>query len=277
MNYDSMLILHRTPNWRAVAQNGLADLALIRGRLADAERLRREAMASHEVRGAPDGYLTGALHLAAVDLRHRNDQRAALRRIDSALARHPLSTVPVIDRPYVTLAQLYARARRVDAARRMMTEYTESVDSVLRREDATKHGAAGAIALAEGRVDDASAAFRLLAAEGTGPFPGVAQLAELFDQMGNVDSALVYYRRFIDAHDRFAATLLVLTDVAADAAIVVGPYYRRLGELHQQRGDREKAIEYYKRFVDLWKDADPELQPLVRDVRSRIGTLSGNR
>ena len=116
-----------------------------------------------------------------------------------------------------------------------------------------------------------------LAAEGTGPFPGVAQLAELFDQVGNVDSALVYYHRFIEAHDRFAATLLILTDVAADAAVVVGPYYRRLGELHRQRGDREKAIEYYKRFVELWKEADPELQALVRDVRSRIVTLTRDR
>jgi hypothetical protein len=28
-----------------------------------------------------------------------------------------------------------------------------------------------------------------------------------------------------------------------------------------QSGDRGKAIEYYTRFVELWKDADPGLQP----------------
>jgi len=32
---------------------------------------------------------------------------------------------------------------------------------------------------------------------------------------------------------------------------------RRLGELHAARGDHAKAGEYYGRFVDLWKDADP--------------------
>ena len=36
------------------------------------------------------------------------------------------------------------------------------------------------------------------------------------------------------------------------------------------RIDRTKALEYYGRFVDLWKDADAELQPRVADVRKRI-------
>jgi tetratricopeptide (TPR) repeat protein len=277
MYYDSLLRVHRAANWRVVAQNGLADLALIRGRLADAERWRQEAMMANEARGAPDGYLAGALHLARVDLRHRNDPGAALHRIESALARHPLATIPVIDRPYVSLAELYAAAGRVADARRMLTAYNASEDSALRRADAARHGAAGAIALAEGRMDDALAAFRMLAAEGTGPFPGIVQLAELFDRAGKADSAIVYYERFISAHDRFAATLLILSDVAADAALVIGPSYRRLGELHERRGDREKAIDYYTRFVELWKDADPELQPQVRDVRSRLVTLARTR
>ena len=34
---------------------------------------------------------------------------------------------------------------------------------------------------------------------------------------------------------------------------------------------------YYTRFVDLWKDADAELQPAVRDVRGRIARLAGER
>jgi len=49
---------------------------------------------------------------------------------------------------------------------------------------------------------------------------------------------------------------------------------RRLGELYEARGDRERAREYYGRFVDLWKGADPELQPQVRDIKRRIGELT---
>ncbi len=41
--------------------------------------------------------------------------------------------------------------------------------------------------------------------------------------------------------------------------------------------DSQKAVEYYDRFVELWKDADEELQPVVRDVRARIARLVGER
>jgi hypothetical protein len=55
------------------------------------------------------------------------------------------------------------------------------------------------------------------------------------------------------------------------------PTLKRLGELYEQRGNREKALEYYGRFVDLWTDADPELQPIVRDVKRRMARLAGEK
>ena len=36
-----------------------------------------------------------------------------------------------------------------------------------------------------------------------------------------------------------------------------------------------RALEYYGRFVALWKDADPVLQPAVREVRGRMAALAG--
>lgn len=50
--------------------------------------------------------------------------------------------------------------------------------------------------------------------------------------------------------------------------------YERLGELYDARGEREKAIDFYTRFVQLWANADPELQPSVRGVRARLAKLS---
>ena len=38
---------------------------------------------------------------------------------------------------------------------------------------------------------------------------------------------------------------------------------------------RERAAAYYNEFVELWLDADPELQPQVEDVRRRIANLIG--
>jgi hypothetical protein len=58
-------------------------------------------------------------------------------------------------------------------------------------------------------------------------------------------------------------------------AHAVAATLQRLGALYAARGDRAKAREYYGRFVDLWKDADPELQPLVVDARAALRQLSG--
>ena len=38
-------------------------------------------------------------------------------------------------------------------------------------------------------------------------------------------------------------------------------------------GDRDKAADYYGRFIELWKGADPELQPAMREVRNRLAPL----
>ncbi len=41
--------------------------------------------------------------------------------------------------------------------------------------------------------------------------------------------------------------------------------------------DLQKAVEYYDKFGELWKDADAELQPVVQDVWERIARLVGER
>ena len=52
---------------------------------------------------------------------------------------------------------------------------------------------------------------------------------------------------------------------------------QRLGEMYEAKGNVDKAITHYQAFVELWKSADPELQPRVRDVRGRIERLQRRR
>jgi hypothetical protein len=54
----------------------------------------------------------------------------------------------------------------------------------------------------------------------------------------------------------------------------LGPALRRAGELYEARGDRGRAVESYQKFVALWRDADPVLQPQVADVRKRLVELT---
>ena len=50
----------------------------------------------------------------------------------------------------------------------------------------------------------------------------------------------------------------------------------RLGEIYEARGDRARAAERYGQFVELWKGADPELQPRVTEAQaSPRGTRGG--
>ena len=39
---------------------------------------------------------------------------------------------------------------------------------------------------------------------------------------------------------------------------------------------RRKAGHYYARFVELWKDCDPELRPQVDEARRRLAKLSAD-
>jgi hypothetical protein len=51
----------------------------------------------------------------------------------------------------------------------------------------------------------------------------------------------------------------------------------RHGDLYEKRGDTTNAIRYYAKFVDLWKDADPELQPRVEAARRAMEALWTDR
>jgi len=49
--------------------------------------------------------------------------------------------------------------------------------------------------------------------------------------------------------------------------------HQRLGELWEQKGDKQRAMGHYLKFVELWKNADPALQPKVSEARRRIARL----
>lgn len=47
-----------------------------------------------------------------------------------------------------------------------------------------------------------------------------------------------------------------------------------LARLALGRGDGRAALAGFRgRLVDLWKNADPDLQPIVRDVKQRLARL----
>jgi len=254
-----------TQGWQTAS---LFALAQVRGRLGAAAAEGRRAMDVSERRGLPGSYLGGAVQLATMQLRFEQSPALARRTVAAALARHPLATIPVEDRPYDSLIMFLAEAGDVDRARRLLVEYEAAVPEGIRRSNTFRHAAVAAIALAEGRRADAIRSYRTWYDESGCARCGLYELARVYDQAGQLDSVLAISAR--------ADSTLGLFRLFEDLWSLPG-MYKRLGELYEQRADSAKAREYYRKFVDLWKDADPVLQPTVRDVRHRLDKLTAER
>jgi tetratricopeptide (TPR) repeat protein len=53
------------------------------------------------------------------------------------------------------------------------------------------------------------------------------------------------------------------------------PLHEQRARLYERLGDRDKAAEHYRRFIRLWGNADPALQPRVEAARAAITRLEG--
>ena len=186
--------------------------------------------------------------------------------VKNALQRTPLSGFAPLDRPYVALAQTYALAGRPDLAREMLADFEQVASSY--SEDAAiraRHEISSAIALAEKNYVDAA---REAKAADVGtciacmlPVIGIA-----YDLAQQPDSAIAAFSRYVNSTS-------ILGRFPTDRFFLAGSY-KRLGELLEAKGDRAGAAHNYAKFVELWKNADPALQPQVADVRKRLVRLS---
>jgi len=278
-DYDSALTLAKAfrdaqrgnGQWEVAATEQLMELELARGQLALA---RRDLLQAWEEGVALGLTFTRTQSREEFEgdaranelLWYHDDPRGAVRLEDELLRKHPTAAKPPARRGYVNLASFYARAGEPARAREFLRRFEAEVPEQVRKDaESWYHDALSNIALAEGRKDDAIAEQRLAFEKRVGCEPcRLFSLAEVYDRTSQADSAVALYQRYL------AAPSLVRLGQDASYLWVV---YRRLGALHEERGDRQKALDYYNRFVELWKDADPDLQPLVAEARQSMARL----
>ena len=264
--YRDLALKTRDPIFQSLASFGLSRIALTRGKLADSERETREGIEVSERRGLPGVALASAADLALVAVVYRGDSAGALRIMDTALRQHPLEAVPALDRPGADIALVYAVAGQRARARQLLAAYESQVPEGIRRGRWEWYQARGWLALVEGRPRDAIAAFTQGRNADSCPDCGAWDEGVAYERANLPDSALAAYER---AADR-GTTWKPIAD-----AWGLAPSLKRLGEMYEGRGDKQRALQYYGRFAELWKDADPVLQPALREVRGRMAALAG--
>ena len=270
-NYDTAVVILRgirnadaDPTAGSVAHFMLASNARLRGKLGEARREVQEAwivMAKANVAGAA---LQASVDSASALAWFGGDKATAARMTDEALARHSLTGVTATD-PYMFTTIAYAMAGRPDKARAVFALWEASRRTASASEDGNnRHTMNAAIALASGKYDDAATEARAAGVTGC-DYCDLPALARAYDLGGKPDSAIAVFTRFVEMPS-------AMRDYA-DGMFLAGAH-KRLGELYDAKGDNAQALRHYNTFVALWKDADPELQPKVAEVKQRVARLS---
>jgi tetratricopeptide (TPR) repeat protein len=245
------------------------NLAVEDGRLRDVATLVKEMRGNRPL--APDA----AIDDIALEIGLKGPSPAVVARLDTVVAAIPFRDLPMIDRPYLYGAWTLARAGSAEKARAMLARYrAEMTDTSIRRvQEPDVHAVLGEIALADAKPRDALVEFRRsdIGYDGAParecapclPF----DLARAYDAAGKPDSATMLFEQYLATPywGRFNTDMDPLR---------VPAIRERLGQLYESMGKTDKAVENYRAFIELWKNADPDLQPRVADARKRVARLT---
>jgi eukaryotic-like serine/threonine-protein kinase len=261
----------RDPSW---VLSRSSELALLRGQLGAWRKYRAQRIATDSAVGRKPSAVLEAAQEMGIAAYVRGDAEAERKKVEDALTRVPLRTLPDAERPDLQVAWSFAMAGKPDRARTILSEFRASVrdTALLRSVQPDLHNAEGMIALAERKPQEAIVLFRRGDSLPDGPatwdvtrLPRYLALA--FDAANQPDSAITQYEKAVTTPD------FLRSDETMDP-MSLPAIHERLGQLYEAKGNTAKAVEHYRAFIELWKNADPELQPRVAAARRRVLELT---
>jgi len=243
-----------------------ANIRALQGRVSAALQFYGQARQRAVQLGNGQAVVNAVLDSADADSWYRTEPGRALQTLERAVRMPAMASLPIAQRPDVRIADLYARLGKAEKAQPIVEELEKRPQFDNPGGQRTLAYLRGAVARSEGRFDDAIRELRA-AIGGSCPDCGLPDLAMAYDMAGQPDSAIAIYSRFLQGRALGIDTQsqwLPLT-------------HRRLGELFDAKGNVDEALSHYGQFVELWKDADPDLQPQVQKARDRMRELQRRR
>jgi tetratricopeptide (TPR) repeat protein len=260
--------------WRVAAHGCVSAVELTHGRVTSSLIEVRREVDTDSARGAARTFADFIYRWNDADYRAlflgRKAEAAEI--IDALVPTIALANLPAsMQSAPVSVIEAYAFDDRADRARAYFDKWTASLDTAGRRLRVSDiHASLGRIAVAEKKYDIAVreflAADTLYDGQPT-PCPTCfePELGHAYDLAGKQDEAIATFEKYLATP---YATRWMGTD-----PLYLGGIYKRLGELYEEKNDDAKAAQYYAKFIALWKNADPELQPAVADAKARLGLV----
>jgi tetratricopeptide (TPR) repeat protein len=84
-------------------------------------------------------------------------------------------------------------------------------------------------------------------------------LALAYYKADNIGNAIAEYQNLLD----------LITLKQSDGYIITKGNYE-LAKIYEEQGEKEKAIEYYEKFLEIWKEADEDLPELIDGKRRLV-------
>jgi tetratricopeptide (TPR) repeat protein/TolB-like protein len=172
---------------------------------------------------------------------------------------------------YSAVIALLADVGKVREARQLLDEWRARAGPSDLEFRADSADAIGSIAAAERQWDRAVAAF--LAWNGSPPASaqhvynrGLPEAAAILARTGKPDSAIVLFERALATSSLFGGNVYEARWYPQALSM--------LGDLYEARGDKARAEEYYRKYVDLLKGADPPLAAQAAAVRAKLAAYA---
>ena len=268
--YDSLAVLGQGSGyWEWASAEGRVKLAAVRGRIQQAEMERARAARFLEDEGWGGTYLWRSVWSVRTRLLGAEDRDGAAKILDEALARFPPDAIPDGEAPVLDLAIVSASLGRTREAEAFLERHRSATasfagqgyDVVLRT-------------IAEAKL-----------AEQAGDVERALELYDSLERTVCPECGLFWKGFFLEESGDRAGAIETWEQYLSQAwhvrhildPFALGSIQEALGEMYDAEGDLEQAAIYYAQFVELWEEADPELQPRVRAAQARLEQIVKER